>query len=281
MCDNIVEVSSDEDFGIGCEVSVEDTSFSFDIDWDEGVSENEGEIDLFASQGNLDEVLLEIEIPTGIDTELDDINIVEGDNSCRFAHFSDEAELERRAKDRVPKKTLKNNRWSAKAWESWATWRNEQPLEIDQPYDVVPIDVRKCSCQAELGHWLARFVLEVRRKDGKEYPFRTLYDLCTGLQRVLRETNEMCDVHIFEEKDINFKKFVGALDSKIKELQRRGIGTVTKSADPITVEDENQLWERGVISRETGQGLLYGIFFYNSKLFGLRASTGGACLYGT
>ena len=72
----------------------------------------------------------------------------------------------------------------------------------------------------------------------------------------------MCDVHIFEEKDINFKKFVGALDSKIKELQRRGIGTVTKSADPITVEDENQLWERGVISRETGQGLLpYRPFF--------------------
>ena len=55
MCDNIVEVSSDEDFGIACEVSVEDTSFSFDIDWDEGVSVNEGEIDLFASQGNLDE----------------------------------------------------------------------------------------------------------------------------------------------------------------------------------------------------------------------------------
>ena len=42
-------------FGIGCEVSVEDTSFSFDIDWDEGVSVNEGEIDLIASQGNLDE----------------------------------------------------------------------------------------------------------------------------------------------------------------------------------------------------------------------------------
>ena len=74
MCDNIVEVSSDEDFGIGCEVSVEDTSFSFDIDLDEGASESEREFDLFASQGHLDEVSLEIEIPKGIDTELHDFN---------------------------------------------------------------------------------------------------------------------------------------------------------------------------------------------------------------
>ena len=57
------------------------------------------------------------------------VMIVEKDNLFRFVHFNEEAELERGAKDRVSKKTLKNNRWSARAWESWETWRNEQPLE--------------------------------------------------------------------------------------------------------------------------------------------------------
>ena len=55
------------------------------------------------------------------------------------------------------------------------------------------------------------------------------------------------------------------------ELAKNGIGTETISADPVTKEDEEQLWDSGAISLDTAQGLSYGVFFYNCKLFGLRA----------
>ena len=41
--------------------------------------------------------------------------------------------------------------------------------------------------------------------------------------------------------------------------------------EDVTKEDEDQLWERGAINKTTALGLSYGVFFYNSKLFGLRA----------
>ena len=31
------------------------------------------------------------------------------------------------------------------------------------------------------------------------------------------------------------------------------------------------MWNKGVINMETAQGLLNGVYFYNSKIFGLRA----------
>ena len=81
----------------------------------------------------------------------------------------------------------------------------------------------------------------------------------------------MCDIHILDEKSAHVRKFVGALDSKMMELARKEIETETNSADPITKYDEEYLWERNVINTNTAQGLSFGIYFYNSKLFGLRA----------
>ena len=49
------------------------------------------------------------------------------------AHASDETEIDQHAKDRVPKKTQKNNRWLAKAWKSWT----ESELEQSQAYPLM------------------------------------------------------------------------------------------------------------------------------------------------
>ena len=65
--------------------------------------------------------------------------------------------------------------------------------------------------------------------------------------------------------------FVAALDSKIMEVQRRVMGTEIRSADPTTKEDQGALWNKGIININTAQGLLNGVYFYNSKEFGLRA----------
>ena len=39
----------------------------------------------------------------------------------------------------------------------------------------------------ELADYLARFIMEARRKDGQEYPPNTLYQIVVGIQRYMRE----------------------------------------------------------------------------------------------
>lgn len=58
----------------------------------------------------------------------------------------------------------------------------------------------------------------------------------------------------------------------MKELTSKGISCKKKQAQPITPEMENTLWEKENFSRNTGQGLINIVFWYSSKMFGLRGS---------
>ncbi|CAC5391247.1 unnamed protein product [Mytilus coruscus] len=60
------------------------------------------------------------------------------------------------------------------------------------------------------------------------------------------------------------------LNAKMKELASRGRGSITKQADPITKEDEEQIWNSGVFGCDNSVALQNTVFFYNCKLFGMR-----------
>ena len=54
------------------------------------------------------------------------------------------------------------------------------------------------------------------------------------------------------------------------ELTFEGIGTTTRQAEPISEETEQQLWDKGFLGKDTAKSLSNTMFYYNSKLFGLR-----------
>ena len=41
----------------------------------------------------------------------------------------------------------------------------------------------------DMNFWLAKFVLEVRRRDGEPYSPETLYQICCGLLRLLKDAD--------------------------------------------------------------------------------------------
>ena len=43
-----------------------------------------------------------------------------------------------------------------------------------------------------------------------------------------------------------------------------------RQADPICEETEDILWEKGLLGNATSKAMLNTVFYYNSKLFGLR-----------
>ncbi|CAG2223082.1 unnamed protein product [Mytilus edulis] len=120
----------------------------------------------------------------------------------------------------------------------------------------------------DVNQWLSKFVIETRRKDGKPYPPKTLYLLCVGILRFHRENG--VHMNFLDEKDCVFYDFRRSLSARMTELTKQGIGTTTKQAEAISEETESTLWEKGLLGSTSSKAIMNTMFFYNSKLFGLR-----------
>lgn len=72
----------------------------------------------------------------------------------------------------------------------------------------------------ELNYWLSKFVLEACKSSGEPYPPDTLYNICAGLLRYIRERRP--EVNIF--KDSTYAGFQRTLDGEMKRLRASGLG---------------------------------------------------------
>ena len=57
----------------------------------------------------------------------------------------------------------------------------------------------------------------------------------------------------------------------MKRLQRLGIGSKTKQAEPLTEEEEEILWQKGLLGDHTPQALLNTMVFMNGLYFAWRS----------
>ena len=130
-----------------------------------------------------------IEVDSGDDEMLVEVGVSESKRMI-FQHISNSAEIRKRTVERIPEKNRHQGQWGVNVWKEWANLRNgEIGACSNERYTKVPENIIECS-EAELGYWLVRFVLEVRRKDGKEYPPMTLYQVCCALQRHLQNNSD-------------------------------------------------------------------------------------------
>ena len=169
----------------------------------------------------------------------------------------------------IPQKTQDQNKWVANVWCDWVRYRLQIPcVEKEEKQHQLSEDFCKMSTKA-MNFWLAKFVLEVRRKDGKAYSPETLYQICCGLLRLLKEADR-AEVNILANP--MFVCFRASLDSRIKELKATGKYQV-KKAQVITEEQEDCLWEKGLLGDKTPQQLLDTLIFYIGLCFALRSGT--------
>ncbi len=81
----------------------------------------------------------------------------------------------------------------------------------------------------DINNHMARFVQEVRRKDGKEYPASSLNNIVAAVQRHLRE-NKRPEINFYDQRNPIFDLLRKSLDAKMKELTRNGVGHVKRHA---------------------------------------------------
>ena len=166
----------------------------------------------------------------------------------RLFHRISEEEIKELKKEQMPKKSFFSKlKWGVRAYREW----REHRLSSEEGYDEVifgtNIDDLENLNKEDLEYALCRFVPEVRVKKGVgEFPGKTLYQLCVAIQSYLKKNKIMWK--LVDGPDFTNLRIV--LDNVMKQRAEQNIGTVTKQAEQISYEHENQLWLSGVLGEE-------------------------------
>lgn len=122
--------------------------------------------------------------------------------SSRFKNVS-ESDYRNTEKARISPNTVKATNLSVNVWTAWSEHRRRINVYNSPPHIFI-----LATNPWDFNRWLCRFVLEVRRKDGKEYPPNTLHQLCCGVLCYARE--RVPEIDIFKQPA--FKQFQNILD---------------------------------------------------------------------
>ena len=174
--------------------------------------------------------------------------------------ISDE-DIEREVRSSVPQKTTKQTNWCFGVWKSWRESRLKSKDVRDHPPELLSMS------DDDLCKWMIKFLYEACKKaDGSE----TLYKLLCGIQHYLR-ANGRPDIDFLS--DSKFRPLKDVLDAKMKSLTRAGIGLERDKAEPITIEEEESLWCKGLLGDTSCDVLRDTIVHMCGLYFALRGGT--------
>ena len=182
------------------------------------------------------------------------------DKKKRFASAKTKKEIVEARKAGVPKKTQDDTIYCYKVWEEWRGHRNSNgERQVPEITTMDTMSLNDCLCS---------FILEMRKKDGTEYPPNTIHHIVCGIMRYLRQ-NGKPGIDFF--KDVEFSDFRLSMDAEMKRLQSQGIGIKRHQAEPLTEVEEELLWQSGQLGDHSPQALLNTIFYMCGIYFALRS----------
>ena len=104
----------------------------------------------------------------------------------------------------------------------------------------------------ELNYTISRFLCEVKKADGEDYPGSTLYELVIMLQLHLKQHDR--NFRLLDEQ--KFVQLQNTLDNLMKARAAEGIGTHKRQAKVITETEEEILWDMGLLGVDDPKTLI-------------------------
>ena len=182
---------------------------------------------------------------------------------CRFS-FASKEQIEAASVGVLSPNTDRSNKWALSAFGTWRIERNKHFGQEEQCPESLLAD----GDIEALSYWLSRFVLEVRKGDGTEYPPKSLHYLLCGLQRIIRMHHP--EINVFDKSNKHLAIFRKIHDNEYHRLHTKGIGANVQHCEVLTPSDEQQMWQTGVIGIHSPLAFLRAVFIFNSKNFCLR-----------
>ncbi|XP_033756302.1 uncharacterized protein KIAA1958-like [Pecten maximus] len=158
-------------------------------------------------------------------------------------------------------KTENKTRWAIDLFHNWQKQREQ--LTKNRKYSD---PILKMS-NSLLNEALSFFIGEVRNEAGSEYRPNTIYELVVSIQHHFRTNGRF----ISFLDDQSFAGLKAVLDSKMKELSKKGMGLQRRQADVISQVQEEDMWRTNILGSDTPQKLLDTMVFMIGLNFALRA----------
>ena len=158
---------------------------------------------------------------------------------------------------RIAEATERKVKWALKLFNDWKQERNEKMLK-DISLQKELTDMNICEINANL----SRSLNEIKKQNGDDYPGRTLRDYILALQMHL-EIKGRGPFKLLEDKE--FYDIRNTLDNIMVKRNENGIGVNVRRAKEISHEDEDIMWQKGILGEDTPQQLLHTIFYLIGK----------------
>ena len=183
--------------------------------------------------------------------------------SSEHFQFIDDDDFEKLKEGYKPVNTSKSTKWALRNFDAWRAVRTTSAK------GKCPDNLLNSTDPALLSHWLAKFAAETRSKEGKPYPPSTVYQLLTGILRAMRDSSDSAP-NFSDKGDRRFQVLHKSLDKLFRDLRTKKIGTSIKHSEIFTKEEEQSLWESGILGTSNPKSLLNAVFFVNGRNFCLR-----------
>ena len=167
----------------------------------------------------------------------------------------------------VADNTKKKIKGAVNTFEKWRDERNKIARR-DPSLNISIISPElEVMTKDELCYSLSRFICEVIKEDGEDYPGQSLYELVINLQMHLEQLGKTYKF-LSEESFLQVKN---TLDHTMKQRAAAGLGVNKKKAETISIEEEELLWQRGILGDTTPSRLLVTLIYLFGLHFALRA----------
>lgn len=137
--------------------------------------------------------------------------------------------------------THKKIQWVTKMYHEWRSFRQLHSQQLQ--WIECDLDDASTISEESLVLALTRFLTEVKKIDGTDFPAKTLYEILICVQFQLEKMGfvwKLLNHEVF--KDVKF-----ILDNLMKLRTAQGIGRSVKKAEVLMSFDEELLWSHGLL----------------------------------
>ena len=170
--------------------------------------------------------------------------------NCEFKKPEEDSNVEKASKKKFAPLSKTKIKWAVNMY---SQWRLNRMSDGQVPDEIVRanLDLVMGVENSDLCFALARFIREVKKIDGSDYPPNTLREIIIMIQMYLNE--HLIYWKLQDEQDFVYLRNV--VDNTMKERHAEGLG-VRRSSEVISMASEDQLFSSGVLGEDTPLKLL-------------------------